>query len=98
MIPADGGEPLRLTDLQGGVKDPVWAPDGRRLACTSRVGGREEPEDAREKGKSKPARVITTLKYRLDNEGFVYDRRAHVFVVPFQGTDRRRAREARRAR
>ncbi|HEX2326564.1 MAG TPA: prolyl oligopeptidase family serine peptidase, partial [Chloroflexota bacterium] len=85
VMPADGGEPLRLTDLKGGVKDPVWAPDGRRLACTSRVGGWEEPEDPREKGKSKPARVITTLKYRLDNEGFVYDRRAHVFVVPFQG-------------
>jgi dipeptidyl aminopeptidase/acylaminoacyl peptidase len=85
VMPADGGEPLRLTDLKGGVKDPVWAPDGRHLACTSRVGGWEEPEDPREKEKSKPARVITTLKYRLDDEGFVYDRRAHVFVVPFRG-------------
>ena len=97
-MPADGGEPLRLTDLQGGVKDPVWAPDGRRLACTSRVGGREEPEDPRETGKSRPARVITTLKYRLDNEGFVYDRRAHVFVVPFQPGGAPRPAEARRAR
>jgi dipeptidyl aminopeptidase/acylaminoacyl peptidase len=61
----------------------VWSPDGRYLACTSRVGGEDDADDEAEPGTSKPARVITTLKYRQDNEGFVYDRRSHIFVVPF---------------
>jgi dipeptidyl aminopeptidase/acylaminoacyl peptidase len=81
VIPTAGGEPRRLTDLAGGVKDPVWSPDGRHLACTSRTGPGVAPEA--EPGKSRPARVISTLKYRSDNEGFVYDRRSHLFVVPF---------------
>ena len=80
-IPAAGGEPRRLTDLPGGVRDPVWAPDGRRLVCVSRTGPGVAPEA--EPGKSRPARVITSLKYRSDNEGFVYDRRSHLFLVPF---------------
>src|SRR5262249_51881282 len=45
----------------------------------------QEPESEEERQKSKPARVITTLKYKLNGEGFVYDRRPHVFVVPAAG-------------
>ncbi len=82
VMPADGGEPTRLTDEKNGVADPVWSPDGTRLAFVARVGGWQEPESEEEKGKSKPARVITSLKYKFNGEGFVYDRRPHVFVVP----------------
>lgn len=85
VMPADGGEPTRLTDERHGVTDPVWSPDGRRLAFTARVGGWQEPEREEDKQKSKPARVITTLKYRWNGEGFTYDRRRHVFVVAAEG-------------
>jgi dipeptidyl aminopeptidase/acylaminoacyl peptidase len=85
VIPADGGEPTRLTELENGVSDPAWSPDSRRLAFVSRVGGQKEPQSEEERRKSRPARVITTLKYRLNGEGFVYDRRPHVFVVPVDG-------------
>ena len=81
VMPADGGEPVRVTDQKQGVAAPAWSPDSRRIAFTSRVGGWEEPEDEAEKRKSKPARVITTLKYQSNGEGFVYDRRPKVFVV-----------------
>jgi dipeptidyl aminopeptidase/acylaminoacyl peptidase len=81
VMPGDGGEPARRTDLRNGVVHPVWSPDSTRLAFVSRVGGWQEPEDEAERQKSKPARVITSLKYKYNSEGFIYDRRPHIFMV-----------------
>jgi dipeptidyl aminopeptidase/acylaminoacyl peptidase len=85
VMPADGGEPTKLTALDNGVSAITWAPDGTRLAFVSPVGGQKEPEGEEEKRKSRPARVITSVKYRFNGEGFVYDRRPHVFVVSLDG-------------
>src|SRR2546426_10925576 len=81
VMPADGGEPTKLTALENGVGRVAWSPDGTRLAFVSPVGGQREPESEEEKRKSRPARVITSLKYRFNGEGVVYDRRPHVVVV-----------------
>jgi len=85
VMPADGGEPTRLTDMPQGVSQPVWSPDSTRLAFVARVGGWQEPADEAERRKSKPVRVITTLKYKFNGEGFTYDRRPHLFVVAAAG-------------
>jgi dipeptidyl aminopeptidase/acylaminoacyl peptidase len=86
VMPADGGEPTKLTALENGVGGVTWSPDGSRLAFVSPVGGQREPESEEEKRKSRPARVITSVKYRFNGEGFVYDRRPHVFVASTDGS------------
>ncbi|HEY7295144.1 MAG TPA: S9 family peptidase [Dehalococcoidia bacterium] len=96
VMPADGGEPLRLTGLKGGAGEPVWSPDGTRLAFAARVEA-EEPEE--ESGgdpadrPSKPARVIETLRYKANGEGFIYDRRRQIFVVSREGGEPRQLTE-----
>ncbi|MFJ9553339.1 S9 family peptidase [Nocardiopsis sp. NPDC101807] len=78
VLPADGGEPWKVTSHPLGAGAPCWSPDSGRLAYTARV-----PEPGRyvdvEPGKEPPRR-ITQLKYRLDGLGFTNDRRSHVFV------------------
>src|SRR4030095_7090840 len=85
VMPADGGEPTRLTARESGAGSVAWSPDGARLAFVSPVGGQREPESEEERRKSRPARGVTSLKYRFNGEGFVYDRRPHVFVVALDG-------------
>ena len=81
LMPADGGEPHRLSNLPMGVSNPAWSPDSTRIVITSRVGGPPEPETDEEKATSRPAQVITTLKYRLNGEGYVNERYPHLFVI-----------------
>ncbi|MCY9783515.1 S9 family peptidase [Nocardiopsis sp. EMB25] len=79
VLPADGGEPWKVTDHPLGVSGARWSPDSGRLAYTARV-----PEPGRyagvEPGKEPPRR-ITGLKYRDDGLGFTNDRRSQVFVT-----------------
>ncbi|QFZ22405.1 S9 family peptidase [Saccharothrix syringae] len=87
VMPADGGEARKLTDLRLGAGVPVWAPDSRRLAFTSRVpeaGRYGEPlagEDEAPKPDAEAPRHITRLDYRVDDVGFTGDRHARLFTV-----------------
>ena len=51
LLPRDGGEARRLTDLKGGVTDFVFSPDGKRLVV---VADDPDPEDLEKEKKGCP--------------------------------------------
>jgi dipeptidyl aminopeptidase/acylaminoacyl peptidase len=83
VIPVAGGEPKRLTDLKEDVSQAAWSPDGRRLVFVSRVRGKEYEETDEKK---RPPRRIKRLRFKLDNEGWTFDRPQHLFTVPADGS------------
>ena len=83
VLPVEGGEAVKLTDLKESVDELTWSPDGSRIAFSSRV--RDDAYEEEEDRKRAPRR-ITTLKYRLDSVGWTFDRPRHLFVVPADGS------------
>src|SRR5690606_37420982 len=65
---ADGGESWQATDAQNGASEIAWSPDSTSLAFVSAVA----PDDTPAKSDVK---VITTMLYRMDGEGFFTDKR-----------------------
>lgn len=83
VMPAAGGEPVRLTDLEEDVGEVVWSADGTRLAFSARV---PDPAYDEEDEKKRRPRRFTRAQYKLDNVGWTGDRRQHVFLVPADGS------------
>jgi dipeptidyl aminopeptidase/acylaminoacyl peptidase len=86
VIPSEGGEARKLTDLKVGTTDVAWSPDSTRLAFTARV--RDEAYEEEEERKRKPRR-FTRLLQKLDSVGWTGDRRTHIFVVDLEGGEPR---------
>ncbi len=88
VLPADGGDARKLTDLPLGAGAPNWSPDSTRIAFSARV---PEPgrygQDEKITPDKEPPRRITGLQYRLDGVGFTLDRRQHVYVVDVADSD-----------
>jgi len=91
LLPLDGGEATRLTDLPRGVKDYEWAPDGTRLFVLSSSHGATREEDTKRRGKApkpKPGEPPTSdyhfvdrLGYMFNGSGFIYHQTAQLWVV-----------------
>ena len=91
LLPLDGGEAHRLTDLPRGVEAFAWSPDGRMIAVlTFSVGATMDEERRRRRRPPKPApgatprsdfRYIDRLQYMANGAGFIDDRIAHLWLV-----------------
>ncbi|HWX09161.1 MAG TPA: S9 family peptidase, partial [Gaiellaceae bacterium] len=86
VIPAEGGESRKLTDLKEGAGELAWSPDSARIAFTARV--RDEAYEEEDDKKRKPRR-FTRLFYKLDSVGWIGDRRKHIHVVDLDGGEPR---------
>jgi len=84
LLPFDrAGETVLLGSGIQPFVDPVFSPDGTKLAVTQRVRGPHYEHDDIAK---RPARKIESYSTMLDTEGFVVDRPRHVHVVATDGT------------
>jgi dipeptidyl aminopeptidase/acylaminoacyl peptidase len=85
VMPADGGEAQRRTELPLGVSDLVWSPDSERLVV---VGTEWAPElaDLDEEERRRRPRRITRLPYRSEGHGWVHERREHLWLVDRAGS------------
>lgn len=91
LLPLDGGEARRLTDLPRGVEDFAWSPDGRTLAVLTTSLGATLEADAKKRNRPalpKPGetplsdyRYIDRLNYQFNGAGFVDDQVAHLWLV-----------------
>jgi Tol biopolymer transport system component len=79
-----GGEARQLTQCTNGASNPVWSPDGRKLAFNVSIKPDEEVDaaDKQEKKNEKPVPLeIDKMKHKSDAQGFWSGRYSQVAVV-----------------
>jgi len=78
IIPIDGGEARQITNVETGVANPQWSPDGKTIMFTSKVFKGE-------KKKGSDVKIISRIKYKADGGGFYEGKYTHIFTVPAKG-------------
>ena len=77
------GEVRTVATMKDGLDDVQWSPDGNWLGFISHTADvRYDAEDESWQAPRKIERFLT----RLNGEGWIFDRPAHVYVVPADGT------------
>ena len=81
LLAMDGGEAQPLTDLPKAASALVWSPDGQSIAFSTTT----QAKDLQTKpgtSEQSDVRVITSARYRINNEGYREpDRPRHIWVV-----------------
>jgi dipeptidyl aminopeptidase/acylaminoacyl peptidase len=77
------GEVRTLGSMAEGFADPKWSPDGKHIAFLSRT--RDPRYEAKDESWQAPRRIERFFS-QLNGEGWVFDRPAHLYVVPSDGT------------
>ncbi|MCL6454904.1 MAG: S9 family peptidase [Alicyclobacillus sp.] len=97
-LPLQGGEPVQVTAIQGGVKDFRWSPQGNGLVVVAHIEdgalqreqaatepGADASEDELDRYYNRDVRHITHQYYKLDGEGFFDAGRDQLVWVPLDG-------------
>ena len=80
---ASPGETRTIATMKDGVSEICWSPDGRWIAFISRTP--HERYEAEDESWQAP-RKIERFFSKLDNEGWIFDRPNHAYVVAADGT------------
>ncbi|HEX9068785.1 MAG TPA: S9 family peptidase [Ktedonobacterales bacterium] len=89
VIAVDGGEARQVTALRHGAGVASWSPNGQTLLFSAQVGASDDAEvdDAALDGLTLPrVRTIDRLWHKLDDVGYIYERRSHLFTAPADAT------------
>ena len=91
LIPADGGEASRLTDLPSGAREFAWSPDSSRLVVVADVipdhaGDADSPENRPPESQPKE-KSVRRIRYRHDAIGWRGDNHFHLFLVNVRAGD-----------
>ncbi len=84
LLPLEGGEAVRLTDIDGSINEYVWSPDGKKFACAITKTDAEEIERRKDPVKKElgvVSRRVTRVFYKLDGAGYRPVERSHIWVV-----------------
>ncbi|MBV6522303.1 MAG: Dipeptidyl-peptidase 5 [Gemmatimonadaceae bacterium] len=79
LLDRRGGEAFKLTEHKGGVGSYAWSPDSKRIVFVSQDPEPEPPKDTSAARTPKPI-VIDRYAFKRDVEGFLDERRSHVWV------------------
>ena len=90
VLPLAGGEPARITNVPTGVAQPMWFPDGKRIAFLSRVW--PDLDTMEKQGARQKERADNKSTAQAWDGGPIYfwdtwldDRQLHVFSVGAEG-------------
>jgi dipeptidyl aminopeptidase/acylaminoacyl peptidase len=99
LLPLDGGEARRLTNLPRGVEGFEWSPDGTQLALLSASVAASREEDSKARGKARKVKpgeppesdfhYVDRLQYLFNGAGFTYNRKPRVWLVDVASGDAR---------
>ena len=89
------GATTQITHLEQNPSNLVWTPDGKSIAFTMLVPKREtwpirmpaRPEGAKW---TEAPRIVESLTYRADRQGFIEQGLTQIFIVPAEGGTERR--------
>jgi dipeptidyl aminopeptidase/acylaminoacyl peptidase len=85
VMPRDGGEARRASDLPHAVTRIEWSPDSRRLLLCSMVDTEQRPDDMDASQWKRRPQVVDRLRYKSDGAGFLLQSASQLFVVDLEG-------------